>query len=881
MTSDVNKRTPLRTWLITFVLCTAGVFASLTTIHWSQSRLADEDARQINSFRQAGDDLDLGILHVALAGEQDSPWQRAQGSALIEQAASALANISGSLDLGESAAALQQEVQRLRAALLTDRSPAAMNDPGLRTVIHAAHTQMRAIELALNARAAARERRLDDAFAWTLGISLVLLTGLATGFVRSVLARERVVRELAARDARLEQTLEAIFDGVVSVDEHGKPTGANPAAQRLLGHDLAQLQQRYREGLSWGAVDAKGAALAPEALPHARVLASGEPVHAVELTVPVPGQTPRLVEVNAVPLREPGSGRLVGVVTSLRDVTVERQAVRVLFDHRQQLEAEVREHTAALSDAMAAQRASDAFVREIADHQDSLVAYYDDTLTLRFANQAFLDWMGVRREDALGRSMAEVLGTERAATRHDSALRVLAGEVIIEPQVEFAAPFGIKGQFRVHRRPDFREGKVRGYYLTAYNVTEIVAARDRLEHLNKALMAERDRAESATRAKSAFLASMSHEIRTPMNAIVGLTALMQRHAAQPEFQDHLEKVSQSAQHLLRLINDILDLSKIEAGELHLEQLPFDPQAMVRRTVDLIAPAARARGLMLDVSLPALPALPASLMGDPTRLSQALLNLLGNGVKFTESGSVRLVVTSLPSPDGEVVLRFEVHDSGIGVDDATLAKLFQPFQQADAGTTRRYGGTGLGLAITREIARRMGGEAGGSGEPGVGSTFWFSARLRPAASKVVEATSLVTDRPLLPRLALRGCRVLLAEDNPINQEVALALLEDVGANVEVASDGEQALALVAQGRFDIVLMDMQMPQMDGLEAARRVRGMPDGASLPIIAMTANAFVEDRQRCLDAGMDDHLAKPVDPEVLYRTMLRWYNVPESASP
>ena len=591
MKSDVTKRSPLRTWLIAFVLCAGGVFASLTTIHWSQSRLAVEDARLINAFRQAGDDLDLGILHVALAGEQDSPWQQAQGAALIEQAASALAEVSGSLDVGGSAEALQQEVQRLRAAMHAERSSATINDPRLRTVIHAAHTQTRAIELALNARAAARERRLDDAFAWTLAISLVLLTALAAGFVRSILTRERVVSELAARDARLEQTLEALFDGVVSVDEHGAPTSANPAAQRLLGQGLAQLQQRYREGLGWGALDAEGAALAPEALPHARVLASGEPVRAAELTVPVPGQAPRQVEVNAVPLREPGSGRLVGVVTSLRDVTLERHAVRVLAEHRQQLEAEVRERTAALSDAMAAQRASDAFVREIADHQDSLVAYYDDTLTLRFANQAFLDWMGVRREDALGRSMAEVLGVERAASRHDSALRVLAGEVIVEPQVEFEAPSGMTGQFRVHRRPDFREGKVRGYYLTAYNVTEIVAARDRLEHLNMALTAERDRAESATRAKSAFLANMSHEIRTPMNAIVGLTGLMQRHAVQPAFQDHLEKVSQSAQHLLRLINDILDLSKIEAGELHLEQLPFDPQAMVWRTVDLIAPAA--------------------------------------------------------------------------------------------------------------------------------------------------------------------------------------------------------------------------------------------------------------------------------------------------
>jgi PAS domain S-box-containing protein len=707
--SDAPPRRLLGPWLIAFVLCTGGVFASLTTIHGAQSRLAVEDAWLINAFRQAIDDLDLGILHMAFASEQDSPWQQAQGAALIEQGARELAEVAGSLDLGESVVALQQDIERLRAALHAERSSALINDPRLRTVIHAAHTQTRAIELALNARTTARERRLDDAFAWTLGVSLLLLTVLATGFVRSELA---------------------------------------------------------------------------------------------------------------------------------------------------------------------AQRASDAFVREIADHQDSLVAYYDDTLTLRFANQAFLDWTGLRREDALDRSMAEVLGAERAASRRDSALRVLAGEVIVEQQAAFTSHAGITGQFRVHRRPDIREGKVCGYYLTASNVTELVAARDRLEQMNRALTAERDRAESATRAKSAFLANMSHEIRTPMNAIVGLTSLMQRHAVPPEFRDHLDKVAQSAQHLLRLINDILDLSKIEAGELHLEQLPFDPQAMVRRTVDLIAPAARDRGLALDVSLPVLP---AALLGDPTRLSQALLNLLGNAVKFTERGSVQLVVTSTPGVDDAVELRFEVRDSGIGVDDATLARLFRPFQQADAGTTRRYGGTGLGLAITREIARRMGGEAGGSGQPGIGSTFWFSAKLRPAAASIGAPTLPATDRPLLPPETLRGCRVLLAEDNPVNQEVALALLKNVGAHVEVASDGEEALTAATRSPFDIVLMDMQMPRMDGLEAARRIRRLPGGASVPIIAMTANAFTEDRQQCLAAGMNDHLSKPVDPEVLYGTMLRWYRARE----
>jgi PAS domain S-box-containing protein len=866
----------LRRWLAAFVGGVLAVFLSLTAIHVVQQRSAAEHARTVKLLHQANDDLALGVLHVALAGDPDAPWQRGQGLALVEQGARALAGAYGEIELAESGPDLGPALDRLQSSLHVDRSGVLQADPRLPEAVHAARVQARAIEQALEIRATATDRRLGLAFAWTLCMSLGLLIALALGFVRSVRARERAIADVANRDAQIEQTLAVLAEGVLRFDERGAPVSANPAAQRLLGQDLSQLQELHRQGRGWIAHDADGSPLSPEALPTARVLASGDPFRMHVLAGSGPGPQTTILEVNATPLRESGRSQVVGVVASLRDVSVEQQAARELAEHRVRLENQVRERTAALSASLAAQRESDAFVRAIADHQDSLVAYYDDALMLRFANQAFLDWMGLRREEALGRPMHEVLGEAPAEQRRASALRVLAGETVIEPHVEFTSASGRVGHFRVHRKPDVHDDLVRGYYLTATDITEIVVARARLEQLNAALVVERDRAESATRAKSAFLANMSHEIRTPMNAIVGLTRLMQRRTVAPEFHAQLEKVAQAAQHLSQLINDILDLSKIEAGELRLEHVPFDAQALVRRAVDLVAPTAQARQLAMHVDLPSLPTL---FVGDPTRLSQALLNLLGNAIKFTERGSVRLVVSAVPGAEGEWQLRFDVHDTGIGVDDATLSHLFQPFHQADASTTRRYGGTGLGLAITRQIARSMGGDAGGSGTPGVGSTFWFSARLQVGSASTVDAAQAVAAETNTRRASLSGCRVLLAEDNPINQDGAVALLEDVGATVAVANDGAEAVAAAAKDRFDIVLMDMQMPRMDGLEAARRIRELVGVGRLPIIAMTANAFDEDRQRCIDAGMDDFLPKPVEPDQLYRTVERWRGVVDVA--
>ena len=524
-----------------------------------------------------------------------------------------------------------------------------------------------------------------------------------------------------------------------------------------------------------------------------------------------------------------------------------------------------------------------------------------------------------------------------------------------------------------------------------------------------------DEAEAANRAKSAFLANMSHEIRTPMNAIIGLTHLLARDATEPLQRNRLAKVDGAARHLLQVINDILDLSKIEAGKLVLEDTEFDLDDLLSKAFALVEGTARAKGLELVLDTDHTP---SRLRGDPTRLSQALVNLLSNAVKFTSTGWVRLAVQPVSREDDVVMLRFEVRDTGEGIAPEVLPHLFNAFKQADSSTTRRHGGTGLGLALSRHVAHMMGGDVDVDSQPGVGSTFSLTVRLRAAAGleaqdvvlplaggrvllvddlpealqsmrdqlrmlgmnvsafatphAALQATAdessagrafdlvvldwrmgppdglalldhlrqfrglsstpavLVTahdddtlqsqakaagfdavlvkpitasalhetlqrlrrgasmshgpfERPAQMGALLRtqhtGRRVLLAEDNAINREVAMELLSSVGLVVEVAEDGLQAVEMALSGHFDLVLMDMQMPELDGLDATRRLRAGGQ-VSLPVVAMTANAFGEDRTACLAAGMNDHLAKPVDPERLYATLHRWLPQSEPVS-
>ncbi len=387
------------------------------------------------------------------------------------------------------------------------------------------------------------------------------------------------------------------------------------------------------------------------------------------------------------------------------------------------------------------------------------------------------------------------------------------------------------------------------------------------------LEAARAEAESANLAKSAFLANMSHEIRTPLNVITGMVHILRRQGVTPEQADRLEKVSMAGRHLLEIINAVLDLSKIEAGKFVLERAAVDLESVVANVAAMLHDQAKAKRLNLRAEThPPHP----PLLGDPTRLQQALLNYANNALKFTEHGDVTLAVCPVEEGEADMLVRFEVRDTGPGVDADTAARLFSAFEQADSSTTRKYGGTGLGLTITRKLARLMGGDAGVDSEPGRGSTFWFTARLEKGSAASRPDDQAVPPAETVLLRDYRGRRILLAEDEPINREIALSLLEDVGLSADTAVDGREAVAKVAHNRYDLVLMDMQMPNLDGLDATRRIRAMAQGERLPVLAMTANAFADDRARCLESGMNDFIAKPVEPAALYGALIKWLAQP-----
>jgi CheY-like chemotaxis protein len=372
---------------------------------------------------------------------------------------------------------------------------------------------------------------------------------------------------------------------------------------------------------------------------------------------------------------------------------------------------------------------------------------------------------------------------------------------------------------------------------------------------------------------------MSHEIRTPMNGILGMANLLRRSGLSPEQAERLDKIDNAAGHLLDIINNILDLSKIEAGKFELEEAPVAIDQVLSNVGTILSERARAGGIRLVIE----PAhFPTRLLGDATRLQQAVLNYATNAVKFTQTGSVTLRVLREFETASTMRLRFEVQDTGIGIAPDSLPRLFSSFEQADNSTTRKYGGTGLGLAITRHLAQMMGGEAGAESILGEGSTFWFTATLEKNTEPCEDPASIVLDAEAEIRRRYSGCRVLVVDDEPINREVAQMQLEAAGLLVDQAADGAEAVAMVQATGYTAILMDMQMPVLDGLEATRRIRRDSERMSTPIIAMTANAFAEDKARCLGAGMNDFLAKPFMPEELFATLLRQFEqAPDPQNP
>ncbi|GEK72079.1 MULTISPECIES: ATP-binding protein [Halomonas] len=388
------------------------------------------------------------------------------------------------------------------------------------------------------------------------------------------------------------------------------------------------------------------------------------------------------------------------------------------------------------------------------------------------------------------------------------------------------------------------------------------AARRALESLSRELETTARRAESASQAKSEFLATVSHEIRTPLNGVIGMSDLLVEQSLPERARHYADTIHESASRLMELINDILDFSKIEAGRLELEHRTLNVSELVDGAVSLFRPHAEARGLRLERILD--PTLPAHVISDPGRLRQVLLNLLSNALKFTDEGTVRVEVER----DGEGELCFAVIDTGCGITADQRSRLFEPFRQGDPGTARRFGGSGLGLAISKRLVEALGGEIGMESRPGEGSRCWFRVPLLEAAAPAeASTTALALDSP-----ALHDARLLVVEDNPVNQQVALAMLTKLGCRASLASSGAEALASVAQERFDLVFMDVQMPDMDGLEVTRRIRSRGGWlADMPIVAMTAGGPLGDQARCLAAGMNGYLAKPLLQASLLKVLHR----------
>ena len=497
------------------------------------------------------------------------------------------------------------------------------------------------------------------------------------------------------------------------------------------------------------------------------------------------------------------------------------------------------------------------------------IAYWDRDLRCKFVNRAYCDWYGRQPYEVLGHRHQEIFKLGQVDARVQRLRDGLNGKTLaFEEDTESAS--GQVGRFQIHITPDRGTTGIDGVLVMSIEVTAERLAQAALQTMNIELTAARDRAEEGARSKSAFLANMSHEIRTPMNAIIGMTHIMQRDCREPKTMVRLGHVSDAAQHLLHVIDDVLDISKVEAGKLNVDSSPFALPGMLERCVSLVREQASAKGLTVVCHGQDLP---GCVVGDSAKLSQALVNLLANAVKFSERGKVVLTATAKTDEAG-LELRFAVSDNGIGIDADRLPQLFVAFEQADSTTTRRFGGTGLGLALTRSLARAMAGDAGAISAVGHGSTFWITVRVQHGGQTseiaAVDPTTSTAEASL--HLQHAGARVLVAEDNPVNQAVAVTLLEGVGLVVDVAEDGQAAVEMARYGNYDLVLMDMQMPRLDGLEATRAIRRIPDLARLPIVAMTANAFTEDRLAALEAGMNDHMSKPVMPSMLYDTVARW---------
>ena len=668
------------------------------------------------------------------------------------------------------------------------------------------------------------------------------------GVARDITQTRLVETKLRESERRFQDILFASADWVWELDAERKFTFVSDSVLDSLGYLPEEL-------LGHPATELLGPDTLVQPEPPICVNKPPSPLREMEWRLPHKDGTPRVLSVSAVPMLD-AQGHPCGLRGLAKDVTDKRKA---------------EDQVLKLSLA-------------VAQSPESIVIT-NLNAQIEYANEAFERASGYTLAEVVGKNSKVLQSGRTPPERYRDMWATLKrgdtwqGEFINlrksgEEYVELARIAPI-------RQPD---GQVTHYLAIKADITErkrIGAELDRHRHHLQELVNERtaqlaaakEVAEQANRAKSVFLAMMSHEIRTPLNAIIGLTHLLRQDAqglkGQGPLEDRLVSIDQSAQHLLGVINNILDISKIEAGKMELEAIDFDPQSILRRVQRVVSERADAKHLALLVEPSELPPI---LHGDVTRLTQALLNFAGNAVKFTERGSVTLGARVVSQDGTGVVLRFEVKDTGIGIAPEVLPRLFGAFEQADDSTTRRFGGSGLGLAITQRLAELMGGEVGVTSTPGQGSTFWFTVHLQ-LGKRPVFVRPLSDDAPaVVPTRDAKDCKLLVVEDNDVNRLVAATILHGAGFQVDAAIDGDDAVLHCRRTHYDLIVMDVQMPRMDGLDATRLIREDPTYADTPIIALTAHAFSEDRKMCLDAGMNDHLAKPFPADQLLKTVQRW---------
>ena len=605
---------------------------------------------------------------------------------------------------------------------------------------------------------------------------------------------------------------------------------------------------------AWQLFDLNGRPLDKEEVPIARAILFGE-VNARELIIRRKENEDRIVFATAAPIRD-DTGKTISAVTVFIDITEQKQA-EIKLRIAQQLLHDSEKIGKVGGWALALKTGKLTWTQEVYNIHE-VDASFEPTLD-----------NGIHFYTPESKSIIErvVRRAIENAEPYDVELEIITAKGNVR-SVKAMGKLDSENQRIIGFFQDISERKAYEKELEQYrhHLEELIAER------TAELTLAKSTAEAANIAKSAFLSNMSHEIRTPINGILGMANILRRGGVSPQQADKLDKIETSGQHLLAVINDILDLSKIEAGKLVIEKTQIRIGAIIDNVVSILTARAQAKNLKLLVDTPPLP---PRLQGDPMRIQQALLNYATNAIKFTETGSITLRTHIEDESADSVLLRFEVQDTGIGIEPEAQARLFSNFEQADNSMARKYGGTGLGLAITRRLAELTGGSAGVESIPGQGSTFWFTSRLKKGTA-AAPASALgelkVNNAEQLLKQNFKGYRILLVEDEPINREIALAILEDADLVTDIAEDGDIAVEMSAKNDYALILMDMQLPRMSGVDATMLIRTSVTGKQVPIVAMTANAFVEDKKRCMEAGMNDFLAKPFNPEDLFAMILKW---------